>query len=411
VNRQSLIAQWQASPALSALVAALSVDSVCPRLVGGAVRDGLLGLAVADIDLATPLTPDVVSARLIAAGIKAVPTGIAHGTITAVADGQSFEVTTLRRDVSTDGRRATVAFSTDWHEDAARRDFTINALYADPVSGEFFDYFGGIADLEAGIVRFIGDARERIAEDHLRILRFFRFYARFGKGAPDAEALAACTHAASSLMALSRERISDELSKLLALPDPLASVELMIAHGIFAAFIPEVREDAAHALAWLLHREKAASVKPKSGRRLNALLPKDPVVVDKVAARFKLSNRLRQSLTQQANGWSENETSIAQSAYELAYRHGTEMALDIILLHGSDRHWQDAFGAVSTWTVPTFPINGGQLIERGLTAGPDVAACLKMVERSWIAEGFPGIARAQKIADQCVVDMLSIRKA
>ncbi len=231
---------WRHSDGLQAVLAALSDRDQHPRVVGGAVRDSLFGLPVADVDLATPLLPDVVIRRLESAGIKAVPTGLDHGTITAVAHGQNFEITTLRRDVATDGRRAVVAFSTDWREDAARRDFTINALYADPVSGEIFDYFGGLDDLKAGIVRFIGDADTRIAEDHLRILRFFRFHARFGKGVADSVAIAACAKAAKSLMALSRERILDELSKLLALPDPLASVSLMIEHGIFAAFLPEL---------------------------------------------------------------------------------------------------------------------------------------------------------------------------
>lgn len=201
------------------------------RFVGGCVRDALLGLPVSDIDLATRLRPEAAMERLKAAGIRAVPTGLAHGTVTAIVAGAPIEVTTLRRDVSTDGRRATVAFTDDWREDAARRDFTINALSADPASGEVFDYFGGEADLAARRVRFIGDPLTRIAEDHLRILRFFRFHARFGAGEPDADSLAACVARANDLMALSRERIADELSKLLALPDPAATAALMEARG------------------------------------------------------------------------------------------------------------------------------------------------------------------------------------
>jgi poly(A) polymerase len=217
-------AHWLHDPALLRLLDALRYEGQAPRIVGGAVRDALLGIAVADVDLATPLLPDNVIARLERAGIKAVPTGIEHGTITAVADGRTFEITTLRRDVSTDGRRATVQFSTDWKEDAARRDFTINALYADPESREIFDYFNGLEDIEQHHIRFIGDATQRIAEDHLRILRLFRFHARFGAGAIDTEALAAASANASKLMALSRERIADELRKLLGVADPVAAV-------------------------------------------------------------------------------------------------------------------------------------------------------------------------------------------
>ncbi|MFN5823710.1 MAG: CCA tRNA nucleotidyltransferase, partial [Sphingomonadales bacterium] len=219
--------EWLNDPAFRKVVDSLRVDGAPPRIVGGAVRDALLGLAVSDVDLATPLLPEDIVQRLETARIKAVPTGIDHGTITAVSDGRTFEITTLRRDVETDGRRATVAFSSDWQEDAARRDFTINALYADPDDGKIIDYFGGLADLESGLVRFIGDAGQRIAEDHLRILRLFRFHARFGKGPIDPDALSAARANASKLMALSRERIADELRKLLAVANPAPVVSAM----------------------------------------------------------------------------------------------------------------------------------------------------------------------------------------
>ena len=222
-------AAWRERPALAAIVAALG-GADATRLVGGAVRDGLLGLPVSDIDLATRLVPSEVVERLEAAKIKAVPTGIAHGTVTAVTDDGPVEVTTLRRDVATDGRHAVVAFSDDWREDASRRDFTINALYADSATGEVFDWFDGLADLDARHVRFIGDPLTRIAEDHLRILRFFRFHARFGDGVPDADGLAACATRANDLMALSRERIAAELVKLLAAVDPAPVVATMISH-------------------------------------------------------------------------------------------------------------------------------------------------------------------------------------
>ncbi|HEV7234450.1 MAG TPA: CCA tRNA nucleotidyltransferase, partial [Sphingorhabdus sp.] len=226
-------AEWRNADGLKRVVAALRDDHGGPRFVGGAVRDSLLGLEVSDVDLATTLLPQEVIDRLDAARIKAIPTGLDHGTVTAVADGRNYEVTTLRRDVATDGRRATVAFSTDWGEDAVRRDFTVNALYADPATGEIYDYFGGIGDLHAGIIRFIGDADLRIAEDYLRILRFFRFLARYGHGEVDASSLAACASGAHGLTALSRERIAQELTKLLILPNPVAALGLMVQHGIF----------------------------------------------------------------------------------------------------------------------------------------------------------------------------------
>jgi poly(A) polymerase len=370
------------------------------------VRDSLLRLAVSDIDLATPLRPQEVVRRLEHDRIKAIPTGIEYGTITAVANGQRIEVTTLRRDVSTDGRRATVAFSNDWREDAARRDFTINALYADPESGQIYDYFRGLQDLQDRKLRFIGEASQRIAEDHLRILRFFRFHARFGEGKPDAKAIIACEAAAKCLMALSRERIADELMKLLALTNPVASLALMLEHKIFEAFLPEVGKDSIEQLERLLGRELACGKAISAGRRLNALLPNDPAIVELVAARLKLSNRTRGELTDRLADISPEPA----KASALAYRLGTEMAADLFLLHGRDEDWQAGIAAISGWTPPTFPIKGGDLVALGLTAGPVVAKTLQAVERQWVEEGFPDAARASAIADQCVAEMLAERK-
>ena len=233
-------AEWRVRPGLHRISAALNADGGAVKIVGGAVRDTLLGLAATDIDLATTLVPQEVTRRLEAADIKVIPTGIAHGTVTAIASGDHHEITTLRHDLETDGRRAMVAFASDWRDDAARRDFTINALYADPETGAVDDFFGGIDDLNAGCVRFIGDAATRIAEDHLRILRFYRFAARFGRGALDAVSHAAVIAARQSLKSLSRERIADELTKILALPDPRAIVAQMAADGIFAVMLPEL---------------------------------------------------------------------------------------------------------------------------------------------------------------------------
>src|SRR5215213_8587305 len=234
------VGKWWRQPGMRQLLTALGADGGLVRFVGGTVRDELLGIAHADVDLATRLDPQSVVERLESVRIKAVPTGIEHGTVTAVSRGQVAEITTLRRDVSTDGRRAVVAFTEDWAEDAARRDFTINALSADPLSGDIFDYFGGLDDLEWRRIRFIGDPLERIAEDHLRILRFFRFHARFGSGEPDAPALDACTARANDLMALSRERIADELLKLLTIEDPAETVALMLDRAILKPVLPEV---------------------------------------------------------------------------------------------------------------------------------------------------------------------------
>ena len=238
-------AKWRKKRGMTRLLAALGADEGLTRYVGGAVRDDLLGLPVNDVDLATRIEPDEVIRRLEKARIKAVPTGIDHGTITAVSDGHPFEITTLRRDVSTDGRRATVAFTDDWKEDAARRDFTINALSADPMTGEIFDYFGGLDDLEQRHVRFIGDPLQRIAEDHLRILRFFRFHARFGRASRTPRRSMPAPQRANDLMALSRERIADELLKLLGLPDPSSTVGSCSSADILKPVLPEIAPRAA----------------------------------------------------------------------------------------------------------------------------------------------------------------------
>ncbi|MBS3928832.1 MAG: CCA tRNA nucleotidyltransferase, partial [Sphingomonadales bacterium] len=273
---------WLLREDLARLIAALGARNA--RYVGGAVRDTLLGEPVKDIDLATLLEPREVMRRLKAQGIQAIPTGIEHGTVTAVLPGGNVEITTLRRDVATDGRRATVAFATEWQDDAARRDFTINALYADPASGEVFDYFGGLDDLAARRVRFIGDAGQRIREDHLRILRYFRFQARFGGQAADTESESACKALAATLKGLSRERVGMEMMNLLALPDPAPTVARMAALGVLAVVLPEA--DVA-ALAALVAEEAKQEVAPDPLRRLAALLPADVPLAEAVASRFR----------------------------------------------------------------------------------------------------------------------------
>ena len=378
---------WLDRPGVKRLLKAVGGDQGETRLVGGAVRDLLLGETPGDLDLATGHSPHEVIRRLEAAGIKAIPTGIEHGTITAVASGTLVEVTTLRADLATDGRRATVAFTDDWRGDAARRDFTINALYADPFSGELFDYFGGLDDLRDRRVRFIGEPLQRIAEDHLRILRYFRFHARYGVNAPDPAALAACAARANDLMALSRERIADEVLKLLALPDPTATVALMIEHGLFVPVLPEITS--AEALAALVAAERAAAIAPAALRRLAALLPRDPATADKVAARLKLSKKARKRLALAA------DSALGSSIHSLAYRAGTEAAVDRLLLAGQP---QDAV-EVAAWPVPRLPVSGGQLIARGIAQGPAVARALKRIEQAWERAGFPSGTMIARLID------------
>ena len=388
-------ADWRHRPGLDGLLAALGADQGLARYVGGAVRDGLLGLPVNDLDIATALEPQQVVDRLKAAGIKAVPTGIDHGTVTAVIAGWPVEITTLRRDVSTDGRRATIAYTADWREDAARRDFTINALYADPYTHEVTDFFGGVDDLRAGRVRFIGSAAERIAEDHLRIMRYFRFLARFGRGTLDEDAFEACRAAANSLMALSRERIADELLKLLALPDPLASLRLMVEGGIFRPVLPEIGTDGLARVEQLVAREIEAPVPPAALRRLAALLPPDARTADAVGARLKLSNKARKRLSVALEAMAP-----AVPARALAFHVGVEGAIDRLLLDPSSPI--DSIAQLEGWTPPQLPIGGGALITRGLTPGPDVAKALGEVQRIWVEEDFPEEGRVDQIADQIV---------
>ena len=379
---------WRTRLGLAALIEALGGPAEA-RLVGGAVRDGLLGLPVSDVDVATRLLPDEVIRRLRGAGIKPVPTGLAHGTVTAVTEGGPVEVTTLRRDVTTDGRHATVAFSDDWQEDASRRDFTINALYADSVTGEVFDWFGGAADLDARRVRFIGDPLTRIGEDHLRILRFFRFHARFGTGAPDADGLAACATRANDLMALSRERIATELLKLLAADDPLPAVRPMIEHGIFAPVLPEITNAAL--LVTLIEREAAVGAAGDPVRRLAALLAPDPALARDIGARLKLSNHNVRRLVTAA-------TRATGRPDALAYRVGLEGAIDLILIGDGDI---EAVRALDDWQRPQLAFSGGKLIARGLAAGPVVAAKLGKIEARWIEAGFPsGPAFEAIVADE-----------
>jgi poly(A) polymerase len=378
-----LKAAWMAREDLAALVAALGPGNL--RWVGGAVRDTLIGEAVKDIDAATPLVPDEVMARLEAAGIRKVPTGIGHGTVTAVLPGGPVEITTLRKDVSTDGRRATVAFSDDWREDAARRDFTINALYADPASGEIFDYFDGLADLDAGRVRFVGEPHERIREDHLRILRYYRFQARFGARL-DKDAEKACVELAPMLKGLSRERVAWELLALLALPDPVETVRRMHESGVLEVVLPETTGQATAALAKVVRAEQQAGIAPSPIRRLAALLPAAPRLVEPAAARLRLSAAQKKRLVTAAE-----RSATPGDPRTLAYRLGREAALDRLLLTGADT------APITGWDIPVLPLKGGEIVARGIAAGPEVARILRAVEDRWIAEGFPSRERVETL--------------
>ncbi|WP_379547645.1 CCA tRNA nucleotidyltransferase [Qipengyuania sp. DSG2-2] len=377
-------ADWTQREDLAALVRALGADNI--RWVGGAVRDTLLGVPVSDVDAATPFHPDQVISLLNEAGIRTVPTGIEHGTITAVLEGGPVEVTTLRRDVATDGRRATVAFAKEWREDAARRDFTINALFAHPETLAIDDYFGGLGDLDARRVRFIGDARQRIREDHLRILRYYRFQARFGADL-DTEAEEACAELAETMKGLSRERVAGELLSILALPSPAPTIARMHERGVLKVILPETTQAQIAALEALTSHEKMLAARPDALRRLSALLPALPHVAEAVAARLRLSRKQRAHLSTLA----ARSDADAGRPKALAYEEGMDAARDRLLLAGAP------VAALDGWEPPQFPLKGGEIVAMGLAKGPDVARLLQTVEAQWIEEGFPDRARVEAI--------------
>ena len=374
---------WTQREDLARLVLTLGAPNI--RWVGGAVRDTLLGDPVRDVDAATTLHPDAVMAALRDAGIKPIPTGLDHGTITAMLPGGNVEITTLRKDVATDGRRATVAFASDWRDDAARRDFTINALYTHPETLEISDFFGGLADLKARQVRFIGDARQRIREDHLRILRYYRFQARFG-AMLDAEAEEACAELAPTLKGLSRERVAMELLNLLGLPEPLATVSRMFERGVLTVVLPEVDAASMARLENLLAAEDIGQIGPASLRRFAALLPHDAQLAGQTASRLRLSVKQKKRLVRLVQPIAADT-----DARALAYREGPEMAADLLLLAGRN-------GAeIGPAPLPVFPLTGGTIVARGVDAGPEVSRILQAVENRWIAEGFPDAARVEHL--------------
>jgi poly(A) polymerase len=384
---------WMRAAETRAVMDALTADGGEARFVGGAVRNALLGEPVTDIDVATPLTPEEVTKRLARAGLQVVPTGIEHGTVTAVVMGKPFEVTTLRRDVTTDGRHAVVAFTTDWAEDAARRDFTINAIYASR-NGVLFDPTGGGDDLKAGRVRFVGEPAKRIHEDYLRILRLFRFHAWYGKGSVDKAALTAAKAEKAGLKRLSGERVQKEILRLLSARDPMPALQAAEKAGILSEILPQC--SSLDRLEWLIAADHANSFAPDPLLRLAALLPPDKIAALTVAEYLKLSNADRDRLIAAMQTSDEIEPSMsAHQARVLLYRHGAQWFNDAVRLHwAADSHpahgsqWRALLALADGWKRPHFPLDGRDVMAAGVEEGPRVGHILADIEEWWLARDF-----------------------
>lgn len=377
---------WPTAPATRAVMAALAAAGGldCARFVGGCVRNALIGAPIDDIDIATTLTPEAVVAALKAAGLRAVPTGIEHGTVTAIAEHQPFEITSLRRDVSTDGRRATVAFTTDWAEDAGRRDFRLNALYAD-ADGVILDPTErGYDDAMAGRIVFVGEPEGRIREDYLRILRFYRFYAWYGRGAPDAAAVAACAALAEGVERLSAERVSKELLKLLAAPDPRPAVRLMAKASVLERVLGQPAD--------LTLFEAMAELSGDAVQRLSALLPDEPARVAEIARGLRLSNAQRDRLVEAVSDEASTALTEAQ-ARAVIYRDGRQAFEDRVMrawaAGGEPEASRRLLALAKDWVRPTMPVGGRDLARLGLKPGPETGRVLQAFEAGWIADGFP----------------------
>lgn len=375
-------ATWMDDGPARRLFAALGAAGIATRFVGGCVRNAVLGRPADDIDLAVDRSPEAVTAALEAAGIKTIPTGVRHGTVTAIADGRVFELTTLRRDVETDGRRAVVAFTDDWLEDAARRDFTFNALYADP-DGTLYDPFDGRADLAAGRVRFIGDPDRRIAEDRLRVLRFFRFHAWYGRPPLDGPGFDACRRNAATLGALSAERVARELLRLLEAPAPADALEAMVEAGALDRWLPEYAGTAR--LRALIAREPA----PDRLRRLAAILPPDADATA-IGKRLRLSTQDSLRLDVMLAREPALDLSGGPRAWRAGiYRLGNRLYIDRLLLAaGAPGDWRAALALAESWTPPELPVSGGDALKMGLAPGPRIGALISAVEDWWVAGDF-----------------------
>jgi len=387
---------WMTAPETSAVMDALEAAGGpgCARFVGGCVRNAVIGREVSDIDIATTLTPDRTTAALEAAGLKAVPTGVDHGTVTAVSGGKPFEITTLRRDVATDGRRAVVAFTDDWAEDAQRRDFTLNALYADR-DGAVLDPTGqGMADASAGRIVFVGDAEARLHEDYLRILRFFRFLAWYGHAGPDAAAVAACAKLKDRVTTLAAERISKELLKLFAAPDPRAAVALMAKTGVLEMILPEPihlsRFDG------LVEIEDEQLFETEPVLRLAALLPDDQATAARLAETLRLSNAERDRLVAALapapalKSWM-SPREVRRAVYasgHAAFRDRAKLAWAASDRTSAAMQWRGMIALAEGWVRPTFPLTGAEVMAAGVPKGPLVGKVLAEVEAWWIDHDF-----------------------
>ena len=396
---------WLSEPATRRLLAALTAAGIEARFVGGCVRDALLDIATGDIDIATPARPETVMAALTAAKLKALPTGLDHGTVTAVVKSagppRHFEITTLRRDVETDGRHATVAFGAGWGEDAARRDFTINAIYLSP-DGKVFDPVGGLTDLASRHVRFVGDPATRIAEDVLRILRYYRFEARFGDGDGDAAARAACRAAVRKLAALSAERVSRELMRLLAMPDPIRALKMMWEDSVLAAILPEAKR--------LVRLQRLVSMTADPLLRLAALVEVDKAGAIALAERLRLSSAERKRLAGLASPLPLDPTDNAKTQRLAIYRLGGERYRDTALLLAADGQIErtrlnELLELAEAWPIPVFPLGGDDVTALGIAPGPRVGRLLAAVKRWWEEGDFAAgraacLARLKELASQ-----------
>jgi poly(A) polymerase len=384
---------WLTRRETQAVFAALAAKGYAARAVGGAVRNALLGRPVVDVDIATTAKPEEVVAAAGAAGLSAVPTGIAHGTITVIAERVPYEVTTLRRDVETHGRHATVAFTDDWAADARRRDFTINALYCS-ADGEVFDPLGGAADIAARRVRFIGDARERIREDYLRILRFFRFTAEYAAGAPDAEGLAACVLERDGLERLSAERIRQELLRLLAAPRAPELVRAMLDYGLLPLVLGLAPRPTL--LQRLADLESSLAREPDAILRLAALTVEVPEDAGRLADRLRLSNDERDRLMRIATLTPDLGPAVPEAAARAhLYAEGAAAYRDRVLVAWvrsgdapDSQPWCTRLALPERWQPPRFPLGGGDVMALGVAAGPRVGELLRAVEAWWIAGDF-----------------------
>jgi poly(A) polymerase len=387
-------AAWLQEGPVALLLALLDRDGEEARVVGGAVRNTLLAEPVGDIDIATTATPDQVIARVEAAGFKAVPTGIEHGTVTVVAAGRPHEVTTLREDVETDGRRAKVAFGRDWRRDAERRDFTMNALSVTR-DGTIHDYVGGLIDLALRRVRFIGEPATRIAEDYLRILRFFRFHAAYGHGAPDPAGLAACMAARHHLDRLSRERVWMEMLKLLVAAHAVPVLAVMSEAGLLLSVLAGVPLLAS--FANMTKIEAALELAPDPIRRLGALALFIVEDADRLRERLRLANAEHERLHAMADGWWRISAEKAeQDGHAALYRLGRETFTDRVLLAWTrspagiaSTTWHELARLPERWAPPAFPLKAADLVQRGVAKGPALGVALRAAEEVWIAADFP----------------------